>query len=575
MSDTALMYELPAPDAELDALVGISIEAAADEDALPVGTIVEATVIAVDEDSVQLSAKGTLIHVPLEDAKAFGEDAPALQSTHSVLVEEERAEGGWRGSIDKARQLARYEKLRELSAVREAVQATILVARRSGFSLDINGFRAFLPNDESGIPRESAFEAIGQAVPVEITGIDDKNLELLASRKRFVEAERQQAFQEIASRLNIMDVIEGTVTSTMRYGAFVDIGGIEGLLHISEMSLDRVEANALPIQVGDTLRVQVVQIDEERQRIGLSRKEVLLAEQRAKLEALEINSLVEGRVDGLTDFGAFVEFGDGFRGLCHISELSWTERVESSSSVLKVGEVHTFRVLQVDPAAGRISLSLRQAVDNPWSRFIDSTPIGTQLDVRIVAVEERGLVVQVNDDLQGFIRLSDLSWTIRAEKPSDVRDFEVGETLPASLLLVEPQRQRLLLGLKQIEGDPWDEAGDVVKDGHVFKAVVDRFTDNAAFLQVVPGLDARLHISEVSVERVESLRAALRLGEEIEVMTIHADRARRRLDVSIKAIEARRLAEQPRGYAEEASMGGLADALRDSGLISGESSKDE
>lgn len=567
MADTAPLYELPPADDELDTLVNIKVVADEDTAQPPVGAVVEATVLTADDTELTLSAAGVTVVVPIDDAKAADGTLPAAKDAVRVLVESAEDDGPRRGSIHKAAQLDRYAELVRLSQRTEPIQATILVPLRRGFSVDIDGFRGFLANEASGISREQAFDAVGSSVDVEIRELDPKSLELVVSRERFVEEARSAAFKEVTSKLNITDIVEGTVTSTTRFGAFVDVQGVEGLVHLSEMGIDRVDANKLPLSVGDRVTVQVVQIDDARQRLGLSRREVLLEEQRAKIEALPLQSIVEGRVDALTDFGAFIEFGDGLRGLCHISELSWTERVADPKDVLRVGEAHAFRVIKVDPVEGRVSLSLRQATDNPWSRFVDTTPVGSQLDVVIQSVEDRGLVVAVNDDMQGFIRLSDLSWTIRAEHPSDVREFTVGETLPATLLLVEPQRQRILLGLKQIEEDPWDLAGDVTTVGHVFKASVDRFTETAAFLTVGPGLDARMHVSEISTERVESIRAALRIGEEVEVMTIQADRARRRLDVSIKAIEAKRLAEQPRAYAEDARMGGLADALRDSGLV--------
>ena len=575
MSEHAPVYELPPADAELDALIGADLRADEEDAPLRCGEIAEAVVVAVDDEHVTLSANGTTLRVPVEDANDRSAGLPTPSSKQRVLIEGQLPDGIWQGSIDKARQLDRYEALKAKAAIQTPVEATLLVAHRSGFAVDVDGFRGFLPSDESGITRDQAFDVLGQRVQVEITGLDEKNLELNVSRKSFVDQERAQAFEQVASKLNIMDIVEGTVTSTTRFGAFVDIQGVEGLLHISEMSLERVDARRLPVQVGDRVRVQVVSIDEERQRLGLSRKEVLLEEQQKRLSQLEANTLIEGTVDGLTDFGAFIEFGDGFRGLCHVSELSWTERIAKPADVLKVGEKHTFRIVQIDPAAGRISLSLRQATDNPWSRFVENTPVGAQLDTRIVSVEERGLVVAVNDELQGFVRLSDLSWTIHAEKPSDVRAFKEGEMITLALLQVDSQRQRILLGLKQTEPDPWDLAGPATSVGHVFRAEVLRFSENAAFLSVVPGLDARLHIAEISTERVESIRAALRLGEEVEVMTTHADRTRRRLDVSIKAIEEKRLADQPRAYSEESTMGTMADALRASGLMQDEEASEK
>jgi|GEM_PF-5910416 len=570
MNEHAPTYTLPPADASLDALVGLPIEPEDTQDALPIAEVIEATVQSVGDQDLTLSAQGQTVLVALEDARALDGTTPAKDTTVSVLIDAEIDDNTWRGSIDKARQLQRYNALNTLAQTQTPVDATLLVALRHGFSADVRGFRAFLPYKDSGIRANQAFEVLGETVDVHITGLDRDTLELKLSRKEISEKEHAEAFKEVAQKLNVMDIVEGTVTATTKFGAFVDIQGVEGLIHISEMSTDRVSAHRLPVQVGDTVRVQVVSIDDERGRIGLSRKEVLLEEQRQQLAAIPVQSIIEGRVQSLTDFGAFVTFGDGLTGLCHISELSWTERIQDPKQVLQVGETYAFRIIEVDPATARISLSLRQASSNPWNDFVDQTPVGSHLDGQIKEIVERGLVIDVGRGLEGFVRLRDLSWTIHAEAPSDVRDFQVGETLTFALLRVDPTRQNILLGLKQVEGDPWDDAGDITTEGHIFKATVSRLTDSAAFFEIVPGLDARMHISEISTERVDAIRNVLRVEQEVEVMTIRADRSRRRIDVSIKAIEEKRLKEQPHSYSEDATMGTMADALRTSGLIAPE-----
>lgn len=573
MNEQALSYTLPPADTSLDALIGVDIQAAEDKDALPIGEVIDATVHSSDKESITLRADEQTIVVLVEDARDLEGNLPAKSESVQVLLDEKNEDGTWAGSIDKVRQLKRYDALIEQSKSESTVSATLLVALRNGFSADVDGFRAFLPYKDSGIRSNQAFDLLGETVDVHISGLDERTLDLRLSRKKIAEQEQEQAFKEVAQELNVMDVVEGAVTSTTHFGAFVDINGVEGLIHISEMSTERVSANNLPVRVGDTVRVQVVSIDDQRGRIGLSRKEVLLEEQRKKVAKLPVNSIVEGRVDGITDFGAFVDIGDGVSGLCHISELSWTERIEHPSEILKVGETHPFRIVSVDPATSRVSLSLRQATVNPWSDFVDKTPVGAQVEGRIKEVVERGLVIELVDNIEGFVRLRDLSWTIHAESPSDVREFEVGENLTVVLLRVDPSRQNILLGLKQMEPDPWDAAGDVTTKGHIFTAKVSQITDSAAFFDIAPGLTARMHISEMSTERIESIRNVLRIDQEVEVMTINADRTRRRLDVSIKAIEEKRLREQPHSYVEESTMGTLADAFRSSGLV--ESKEDE
>lgn len=565
MTDAAPVYVLPSVDEELDALIGLPVTPLEDDASLAYGTVVEATVTA-HGDELQLDANAQRLVAKIEDARDLTGHLPAVGSTLRVLIEETEPNGQIRVSIDKVRQLDRLAALHALRQSAEPLQGTITVARRNGFSVDVQGFRAYLPGELSGFSRDEAFDAIGQTFAFHVHGFDAQALELIVTRKAFAEAARDEAFVAATGALSVGQVLEASVTRITPFGAFLDLNGTEGLLHISEMSLERIDAHQIPLSVGDSVRVQVAGIDTDRKRISLSRKDLLLEEQRALLQSIESNSLVEVTISGLTDFGAFATLDNGLRGLCHISELSWTERVDKPSDLLANGQRVTMRVVAISPEEGRISLSLRQATDNPWSRFIEATPVGTQLDAQIVQVEEKGLVVALNDALQGFVRLSDLSWTVRAEKPSDVRDFEVGETLTLVLLQADPQRQRILLGLKQVDGDPWDDAGEKTTVGHIFKATVSRFSDNAAFFELAPGLDARMHISEISTERVESVRAALRAGQEVEVMTVLADRTRRRIDLSIKAVEAKALAEQPRAYADDDRFGGMADALRASGL---------
>lgn len=560
-------YALPPKDDALEQLIGLEIEPAEDDMPFGLGTVVEATVQRATDDTI-IVAKGEYeIHVTQADARALDGTLPTVGDRIAVLFEGKNDADQWTGSIDKAKRLEQYQSLATLAQSSSPITATLLVPLRRGFSADVDGHRAFLPYKKSGIHRGDAFEHIGKQLTAHIEKLDPKTLELQLERTQIAAQENAENFRNATQHLNIMDVVEGTVTSITKFGAFVDINGIEGLLHISEMSTDHVSARNLPVAVGDTVRVQVVSIDEERSRLGLSRKELELEAQRAAIEALPPNSLVEGKVEGLTPFGAFIEFGDNLRGLCHISELSWTERVQNPSDILQQGEVHTFRVIDKDPATGKISLSLRQAKDNPWSRFVEAHPEGSRLEGRIKEIVDRGLVIELQDELEGFVHLRDLSWTIRAESPSDVRDFQVGDILPLAVVRVDSQKQRILLGVKQLEDDPWDAAGEKTTVGHIYSATVTSLTDNAAFFELVPGLDARMHISEMSSDRIDSVRSVLRVDQEVEVMTIAADRQRRRIDVSIKAIEEKHLREQPHQYADDETMGTMADALRSGGLL--------
>ena len=570
MSDAASTYVLPAPDAELDALIGADLSALEDDDRVAVGDVLNARVDDIDGENLRLRAGDQTLLCPIPDARDLAGNLPATNAEVDALIEEIRHDGTFRVSIDKPRQLKAFAQLETLANAGEPVEGRIILARRNGVSVDCNGARGFARYEDLGVRRDEGEALVGQTLTFHVRDLDPDNAQLRLTREAFVKQEREQSFAAAAAKLHVGQRVHVTITRTTTFGAFAripDIDDVEGLIHISELDVERVDAAKLPVQTGDVVEVEVLVLDDVRQRIALSRREPLLEDLRARIQALETNSVLTGTVSGLTDFGAFIELDGGLRGLCHVSEISWTERDKKPSDLLQNGQTVQARVLQTDPANQRISLSIRQASDNPWSRFIEAHPIGSAVDGHIREIKDRGLVIALEDGLEGFVRLADLSWTIRAESPNDVREFTEGEAITLALLQVDTQRQRIALGLKQLEGDPWDLAGDRTTVGTIFQAEVTRLADNAAFLAVVPGLDARLHISEISTERVESLRSAVRVGQELEVMTTRADRERRRLDVSIKAIEEKRLAEQPREYSEDSDFGELAAALRESGVV--------
>jgi small subunit ribosomal protein S1 len=295
----------------------------------------------------------------------------------------------------------------------------------------------------------------------------------------------------------------------------------------------------------------------------------LNAEQRNRLGSIEAGTTIEGRVTRIADFGAFVEVVEDVEGLCHVSEMSWTSRISHPSEVLSEGDVVKMKILAVDAESGRVSLSLRALEDNPWASIEKDFPAGSVAAGVITRVEDYGLFVKVAEGVEGLCHIGDLTWVGRPDRPSDVSDYAVGDSLEVKVLSIDVSRSRISLGVKQLSGDPWDDAGDKTTVGTIFTAEVVRFDDQSAFLKICEGLDARMHISEISEERIDSIRAALRIGQEVEVMTIRADRDRRRLDISVKAVAAKIEAETPKSYEDKASMNPMAAALAASGLASG------
>lgn len=569
-----LTYEPPALDAEIEELLNAPVTAdPVATDGIAEGVIVEAKVHEIDEDWVYVQLDDEQFgRCDVDDVTVPGStDMPAIGDTVRVLLEEPLDEGTWAVSIAKAALIDVFDQVAGWKKEKKRVRGRVNLVVRGGFAVDAFGLRCFLPGRESGIRHAEALEAIGHTFDFEVIRFDRKDAQPVLSRRALAAEERKAAEAERLGELEVGQVIEGRVTSVKPFGVFVDLGGVDGLCHVSELSAGHVEDPSSVVRVGDPLTVTITEIDSKRGRIGLSRREIIDAEQRERVAALEEGATVEGKVTRLANFGAFVEVEEGVEGLLHVSELSWTERHNHPSEVLAEGQTVTLKVLKADAETGRIALSLRALEENPWATLESTYPAGSVVTGEITRIEDYGLFVKLAEGIEGLCHISDLTWEGRPARPSDVDDYQIGGSLEVKVLSIDNDRGRVSLGVKQLAGDPWDDAGDRATVGTVFTAPVVRFEDKAAFVQVADKLEGRLYIAEISDERVESVRSVLRIGQEVEVMTTNADRQRRRLDVSIKAVRAKIEAETPKSYADDdTEMNPLAAALQQSGLTDDE-----
>ena len=569
-----MSYELPPIEPEVLALLSDPVTADPWGEGIVEGRVVDGVVHEVDEDYVYVKlTEEAFGRCDRDDASPVGTpDLPVLGDAIRCLLEEQTDEGTWEVSIAKGGLLDLYERARGWASSDETVNGRVNLVVRGGFAVDVDGIRCFLPGRESGIRRAESFGAVGRDYEFDVIRFDDKHQEPVLSRKRLAGAERKAKEAEIYATLEVGQVVEGTVSSVRPFGVFVDIGGVDGMCHVSELSLQHVDDPSTVVSVGDALTVTITSIDADKGRVGLSRREQLSAEQRDRVAQLEAGSVVEGTVTRIAEFGAFIEVLEGVEGLCHVSELSWTARVSHPSELLSEGQTLNVKILTVEPESGRISLSLRALEDNPWATLESDHPVGSTVNGEITRVEDYGLFVKIADGVEGLCHIGDLTWEGRPERPSDVADYAVGASLEVKVLSIDTGRGRISLGVKQLDGDPWDDAGDRATVGTIFTAPVTRFDDRAAYIQVADKLEGRLHISEISTERVDSLRAALRIGQEVEVMTIRAERDRRRLDLSIKAVAEKIEAETPKSYSDDDTVNPMAAALAASGLTSGDES---
>jgi small subunit ribosomal protein S1 len=552
-------------DDELSALLAAPIEPDANDSETGPGSIADAIVESVSGPQILLRLSTGAIGVASADEARPAKGTLSLAPGDPVRVMLDTAIDGtrWNVSIGKAAAVASWELWKQRAVDRSEVEGTIQLVVRGGFGVDVEGFRCFLPGRESGIRLDDQFAAVGMRSRFEVTGFAEDRAEPTLSRRRYVEDDRKAQREAALARFEKGMAVSGHVRSLTPFGAFVDIGGIDALLHISDVSLEHVESLESVLAVGDLVEAVVREVDRERGKIAITRRGLLQNEQREKLSGIAAGSLVKGTVTRLADFGAFIDVGDGIEGLCHVSELSWATRVGHPSEVLSEGEQVEVRVLEVDPVERRVALSLRQVKANPIQSFADGFGEGSLVTGTITRIEKYGLFIKVADELEGLCHISDLSWTKRPEKPTDVAPFKVGDRIEVRVLSVDVKARRLKLGLKQVSEDPWVAAAERVREGEIIKATVTRFDRDAAWLQVAEGLEGRMHISEVSTDRVDSIRSALRIGQEVEAMVIKSDATRRRLDLSIRAVAAKAEAETPRGFADAAAgMSPLAAALQ-------------
>lgn len=565
-----MSYELP----ELDEATATLLNTPIEPDALPEGLaesrVVDAVVHEIGEDYLYLKLdEENFGRCELEEATAVGiTNLPEIGATVRCLIETATDETTWEVSVAKATLLDTFDKVQGWAKGSEQMHGRINLAVRGGFMAEIDGIRCFLPGRESGIARLDSLDAVGKEFDFDVVRFEQKTGEPTLSRKRLVSSDRKAAEGARMDELEVGQVIEGRVSSVRPFGVFVDLGGVDGMCHVSELSLQHVADPSDIVRPGQMLKVTIASIDKEKGRIGLSRRDHLNAEQRDRLGSIDAGTVIEGRVTRIADFGAFVEVVDDVEGLCHVSEMSWTSRISHPSEVLSEGDVVKMKILAVDAESGRVSLSLRALEDNPWASIEKDFPAGSTATGEITRVEDYGLFVKVAEGVEGLCHIGDLTWEGRPARPSDVADYSVGDSLEVKVLSIDTSRSRISLGVKQLSGDPWDDAGDKTTVGTIYTAEVVRFDEHAAFLKVCEGLEGRMHISEISEERIDSIRAALRLGQEVEIMTVRADRDRRRLDVSIKAVAAKIEADTPKSYEDQASMSPLAAAFAASGVVS-------
>ena len=502
-------------------------------------TVVKGTVVAVESDfvliDVGLKSEG---RVPIKEFAPPGQPAElAVGDKVEVYVERyEDINGEVVLSREKARREEAWEKLEEAFEQTERVSGTIFGRVKGGFTVDLSGAVAFLPGSQVDIrPVRDVSPLMGTPQPFMILKMDRARGNIVVSRRAVLEETRAAERTELVANLKEGQVLQGVVKNITDYGAFVDLGGVDGLLHVTDISWRRINHPSEALQVGQTVQVQVVRFNPETQRISLGMKQ-LEADPWDDVELkYPVSVRFTGRVTNITDYGAFVELEPGIEGLVHVSEMSWTKKNVHPGKIVSTSQEVEVQVLDVDPQKRRISLGLKQTQENPWDEFAVRFPGGTEIDGEVRNITEFGLFVGLPGDIDGMVHLSDISWEKTGEEA--LEDFTKGDMVKVKILEVDTEKERISLGIKQLSSDPFAESLGNIRKGEVVTATVSEVNDGGIEVTTSGGLVAFIGRSDLSRDRSEQRPDRFAVGEKVDAKVTNIDPSSRRISMSIKANE--------------------------------------
>ncbi len=519
------------------------------------GSVVKGRVVAIEKDMAVID-----IGLKTEGRVAVREfSGPGREGTISVgdevevyLDRIENALGEAVISRDKARREESWVKLEVAYEKNEKVTGVIFNQVKGGYTVDLDGAVAFLPRSQVDIrPIRDIGPLMGQPQPFQILKMDRRRGNIVVSRRTVLEETRAEARSELVANLEEGQTVDGVVKNITEYGAFVDLGGIDGLLHVTDMAWRRVNHPSEVVTIGQQLKVKIIKINHETHRISLGIKQ-LLADPWEGIEAkYPVNARFSGRVTNITDYGAFVELEPGIEGLIHVSEMSWTKKNVHPGKIVSTSQEVEVQILEVDPVKRRISLGLKQTLQNPWEAFAEKFPSGTTVEGEVKNKTEFGLFIGLEGDVDGMVHLSDLDWNRPGEQV--IEEFKKGDVVKAVVLDVDVEKERISLGIKQLGGDPFADAaaaGDLKKNAVVTCEVVD-VKDGGIEVKIV-GTDLTTFIkrSELARDRADQRPERFAAGEKLDARVIMFDRKSRKVQVSIKALE---MAEEKEAIAQYGS----------------------
>lgn len=531
------------------------------------GAIIQGKVVAIDGESVIVNA-GLKSEAIIPRDQFLDEDGELeVQVGDEVEVALDAVEDGFgetRLSREKAKRAHAWKYLEEAYEKNETVTGVISGKVKGGFTVDLKHIRAFLPGSLVDVrPVRDTTYLEGKDLEFKLIKLDQKRNNVVVSRRAVVEEEYSAEREQLLEKLQEGQVLKGIVKNLTDYGAFVDLGGIDGLLHITDMAWKRVKHPSEVVNVGDEIEVKVLKFDRERNRVSLGLKQLGEDPWDAIARRYPENTRVIGRVTNITDYGAFVEIEEGVEGLVHVSEMDWTNKNVNPAKVVQVGDEVEVMVLDIDEERRRISLGMKQCQANPWELFAATHNKNDKVTGTIKSITDFGIFVGLEGGIDGLVHLSDLSWDEAGEEA--VRKYKKGDEVEAVVLSVDPERERISLGIKQMEQDPFSSWLADYPKGSIIKGTVKEVDVKGATVELPGGVEGYIRVSDISRERIEDARQALKVGDEVEAKFMAVDRKNRTISLSIKAKDVQEEQEVMQDYGRSSSAGTttLGDLLKE------------
>ena len=544
--------------AEFEALLNESLELETPKE----GNVVKGKVIAVEAGQAIIDIGYKMEgRIDLKEFSLAGQD-PELGEGDTVEVFLERVENSKGEAVlsrEKARREEAWDKLEKAAKTEEKVQGIIFGRVKGGFTVDLDGAIAFLPGSQVDVrPIRDASSLMNVVQPFQVLKMDRRRGNIVVSRRAILEESRAEQRAEVVGNLAEGKIVEGIIKNITDYGAFVDLGGVDGLLHVTDMAWKRISHPSEKLSIGDNVKVQVIKINQDTQRISLGMKQLEEDPWTNIHDRFAIGTKHNGVVTNITDYGAFVELDAGVEGLVHVSEMSWTKKNAHPGKIVSTSQEVEVTVLEIDTEKRRVSLGLKQTTGNPWENFASSNPVGTKLEGEIKNITEFGLFIGLDGDIDGMVHLSDISWDKSGEEA--IKDFTKGQTVEAKVIDIDVEKERVSLSVKDLADDPFTNVVKSLKRGSIVTAIVTAVQENGIEVEH-EGLKSFIRKGDLSRDRSEQRSERFAVGNKLDARVTNIEKSNRKISLSIKALEIAEEKEAVQQYGSSDAGASLGDIL--------------